>query len=821
MVFHQLAYAVRSLIKARGFTLAAVLSLALGIGANVAMFSVLNAVLLKPLPYPESERLVFINELIPKLKSPISTYPVRAGHVLQWRTELKSFESIGGGLGAIMNLSDGKQAESLEALRMTAELLDVLGEKPQLGRWLRRAEEENGQPDVVILSDSLWHRRFAADPHVVGRKIILDNKPHEIVGVASPGMRFYHGPAIMPVPERPELFVPLRVPPGELDMTRISSRNPCAVIGRLKRGVTLEQAYAEIEISMAGFSRTNREHLEVHALMQPLDRALTGNTRKGLLVLMAAVCFVLLIVCVNVANLLLVRGTRARHELEIRTALGASRRHLIGQSLAESFILAACGTTLGLVMALWMIDIVVANAPAHLPRLDTVALDRNVVGFSLALCVLTTLIFGFLPAWHAVRNAALGSLNSGTRRHTDNPSRSRLQAALMSAEVGLSALLLIGAGLLLASFERVMSVPRGFDAENIHAALLALPPGKYQTFEQKLSFFRRVDESVTAIPGIAHAGYANALPLLVGEGGASLSPAIKEGGEDTPLAELPASVWMSANASYFPTLGIALRAGRLFTEGERDHVAVVSETAARRIWPGEYPIGKRIRHTADRARTHWFTVIGVVGDIHLTALDKPAESVIYYPYWQLNYQGTGDNILALHARTPMQPAAIGGAIREAVRKIDPDVAANNRGTLARIVSNSVSQRRFQTVMVAVFGLAAMILAAIGVYSVVSYAMAQRQREIGVRIALGADRRDIARLVLRRGMAPVAVGMAIGLIAASGLARLMENLLFEVRVLDPLTFGMVPVVLGALAALACYGPARRSARVDPVVAIRCD
>lgn len=820
MLLAQMGQAVRTLSKARGFTLAAVLTLALGIGGNIAMFSLLNAVLLKPLPYREASRLVFINEVVAKFHPP--KWPVRAGYVLHWRTALRSFESIGAAMGTITSLAEGKETESLETLSMTAEFLDVLGQKPQLGRWFRRSEEENGQPEVVILSDAVWRRRFAADPHIIGRKITLDGKPHEVVGVTPVGMPFYKGQLNALLPERPEIFIPLRVPPGELDLTRTGSRFWCAVIGRLKRGVTLEQAAAEIEVQMAILTRLNKEHIELHALVQPLGRALVGDTRKGLLVLMASVGFVLLIVCVNLANLILVRATRTQHELAVRVALGASRRHLVGHSLAESLSIAIAGTISGLLLALWIIDFVIAGAPAQLPRLEAVSLDGNVLVFSVALCVATTILFGLLPAWRISKISSVESLQLAGRRQTEGPRGSRLRALLVGAEAGLATLLLIGAGLLLASLGRVLNVPRGFETENIHAMALALPPDKYKTLEQKVTFFRRVEESVEAVAGTGHSGYANAVPFRAGASSGWKMPAVKEGNDNAPFAELPAASWLAVSSGYIPTMGIPLRAGRLFADREPSRVVVMSETAARQLWPGENPIGKKVRSFMDGTRDHWFTVIGVAGDVHATALDEPADCVIYFPHWQQYFSRfSGDSILVLYVRTPMPAAAIQAAVRGVVRNVDPVVAVSDRGTLTRIVSDSVSQRRFQAILTAVFGLIALGLASIGVYGVVSYSVAQRRKEIGVRIVLGADQREVMALVLRHGMTPVVAGMAVGIVAATALGKLIGSLLFGVRPLDPFIFASAPLLLAMLASLACYLPARRGARVDPMVALRCE
>jgi putative ABC transport system permease protein len=816
MFLQDLRHAFRSLSVARGFTLASVLSLALGIGANVAIFSLVNVVLLKPLAYRDPERLVLIREVMPKFSHLWPHLPVKSVYVLLWRKELHSFESIGTALGRSMNLSGGGQPEKIGTVMMTAEFLDMLGAKPQLGRWFLRAEEDRGAPDVVILSNSLWHRRFSADPNIVGRKILLDGKPHEVVGVTPSGMPFYRQHLEANLPERADLFLPLRLPPDELDLTIVESGFWGAAVGRLKRGVTLEQAHAEVEVSMAALSRGNKEHIEIHAQMQPLQRALTGDTSKGLLVLLGAVRFVLLIVCVNLANLTLVRATKNRRELAVRAALGAGRRHLIGPSLAESVLIAAGGTTLGLLLAVWIKGLVVMRAPAQLPRLEEAALDGNVLAFAIGLCTVTVILFGLLPAWHMSRVSLVESLQSGSRGNTDGPRGGRLRAVLVSAEVALSLLLLIGAALLLASFQRVMNVSRGFQVENIMAVNLALPDTKYRAAEGNISFFRRVLEGVSSLPGVRNTGYTTALPL---DPPLETAAAVKPGTDNLPLDARPMTSYLHVSSDYFPAAGIPLHAGRLFKPGEKELVAVVSESAARRVWPGENPIGQTVRHWVDPTKNHWFTVIGVVGDVRSDGLVQAPDPPIYLPYWQMGWQNGGDGELVLVVRTAIQPDTIIGAIREQVWNIDRDVPVPELRTMTRMVSDFAAPRRFQTVMVAAFALIALLLASIGIYGVVAYTVTQRRAEIGVRLALGANQRDIKSLTLRQSMKPVAVGLGVGLIAATILGRLIASLLFEVRAVDPLTFAAAPILLSLVAALACYIPARQAARIDPMMALR--
>jgi predicted permease len=431
------------------------------------MFSLVNAVLLKPLGYPHPERLFLIREDMPKFRHIVGLLPVRAGHVLLWRNQLHSFESIGAAYGATLTLTGNGRPARVGGIMMTAEFFNVLGIKPVLGRSFLRFDERSGAPDVVVLSHALWRRNFGTDPNIVGRKIVLDGKPHQVIGVTPPGMPFYS--VEDSPPEGAELFVPLRVIPDELDLTKLESTYWSTVILRLRPGVTLEQANSEFEVSMATLSRLNRDHIEIHARIEPLQESIVGDTRKGLLLLMGAVGFVLLIVCVNIANLSLVRAIKARRELAVRVALGAGRRHLIRTSLAESAIISAIGTVLGLALAVWIQDLVIRFGPAQLPRLQEATVDFHVVAFAIGLCVLTVILFGLLPALVMSGLSPLESMQAASRSHPDGPRGSRLRAALVGTEVAITMPLLIGAALLLASFERVLNVPRGLQMDNLRS----------------------------------------------------------------------------------------------------------------------------------------------------------------------------------------------------------------------------------------------------------------------------------------------------------------------------------------------------------------
>jgi predicted permease len=817
MFIEELRQAMRRLKKAPGFASAAILSLALGIGGNVAIFSLMNAVLLKPLRYAEPERLVLIRQIPPKTTGGPALLPVRPGYLMRWRNELRSFESLGAAVPRHKTLTGSGQPERVGTLLITADFLDVLGARPQLGRWLRRAEEDRDAANVVILSDSLWRRRFSADPGIIGRTVLVDGAPHEVVGVAPGGMSIYRGEVRLPIslPENIDLFLPLRLSPGELDPTRSGSLYWALAIGRLKRGVTAEQAQAEIELSMAALSRINRDRFELHARVDGLQRALVGDNRKGLLVLMGSVGFVLLIVSVNLSNLMMVRAEGRRNELGIRAALGAGRRRLIESSVAESVLISVCGTAFGLLLGSWLIDAVIAASPARLPGLDTVGLDRYVLAFSAGLSVLTALLFGFLPAWRTTRVSPLESFQAAGQRHTIGPRGSRAGAMLVAAEVALSTLLLIGAGLLLASFQRVMNVGRGFESEHVFAVDLALPVTKYLTSEQRISAFRRIDAAVSSLPGVRAAGYLVGIPL---ERPGYIMPAIRAGSENLAFSSLPVSTFIHASSGTFSALGIQLRKGRLFVEGEQGLVAVLSETAAQRVFGVEDPIGKRFRQWVDSTKDHWFTVVGVVGDARWSALDRPPDSLIYTPYWQMGWQVAGDQY-SLVLRTAMDPKAIRSAVSERVWSVDPDLPVNQQVALTQILADSVAQRRFQAVMVTIFAAVAILLAAIGIYGVVTYSAAQRRAEVGVRLALGASSGSIRSLLVRDGMKPVLAGIGLGILAGGPAARVIQSMLFEVRPLDPVVFMLAPLFLCSVALLACYLPAHRIAGVDPLIVLR--
>ena len=814
MPLRNLRYAWRTLRLTPAFALAAIGSIAVGVAGNVTIFSLVNGLLLRPLPYPDADRLVSIRTVSPTGVD----LGVLGIHMLRWREEVASIESIEGVYTSIRNtrnLESPGDPESVGAVRITAGLFEMLGVKPQLGRWFLRTEEERGRPDVAILSDSLWRRRFAADPHIIGARVLLDGASYTVVGVTPPEMHFFRGhqlDRLRLMPDRTDVFTPIRLRPAEL-----AGREPNPVytaIARLKQATSIPQARSEIAGSMARLRLENSDILELHPIIESLETTLAGDTRKALLVMLGAVGLVLLIVCVNLANLMLVRGANRQRELAVRAALGAARWQLVGQSVSESGLLGLAGTACGILLAWWMIDSVVHYAPIQWARLEDAKLDGNVLLFAMVLCLFTTLLFGLIPAWRASQASPLDSLKTGGRVNIDGPRGNRVRNALVMVEVALSTLLLIGAGLLIGSLQRILNVPRGFVTRNVVAIDLRLPDSTYRTADQQRSFYRGVLEGVSSIPGVLQVGYSEALPLIQKWGGFMI---VREDGSEYR------SLWhdqskgnfvtaIEVSSGYFSTLGVPLRGGRVFAdEGEKELVAVVSESAARTIWPDENPVGKRFRHDSEQ---RWTRVIGIIEDTRTETLGRDPQATVYIPYFQF-----GGPQLNLLVHTTLDAAGFTRSLRNEIGKIDRAVPVPSIHTMDAIVWEAVAARRFQALLVGSFAVLALVLASIGIFGVVSYVALQRRTEIGVRIALGANPADVSTWMLRQGMRPALRGLAVGVLMAAAATRLMSGLLFEVRALDPATFVAATLLLGVVALLACYLPARRASQIDAMEALR--
>ena len=806
-MMQDLRYAFRTLWKDRGFAAMAILSLAVGIGANTAIFSLVNGVLLRPLDFPDPERLVSI-----KLSSPqfarSRSLPINVAQLVAWRKRTQSFESIGAYRNATMSLTGDGHPELIGAAVVSANLFHVLGVAPQLGRTFLEEEDRDGQNRVVMIADSLWRRRFGADPSIVGRKITLRGSPYTVVGILPAGFAFPKEPEDLGhrVTVQMEIFRPIGYQPDEL-VFEVGDLNYEA-FARLKPGVSSERARADVASVESAMEREANAKVSLIPKIGTLQKTMTGDVRQSLLVLMAAVGSVLLVLCVNLANLSLSRAAGRARDAAIRIALGASRADLARQSLAETAVLSILGGLLGIALASLGLKSLIAAAPVDLPRLSEVTLDRWVLGFAVALSLATGLLFGILPA---LRSAAAVSVFDALRAggaNTAGRGGLRVRNLLVSFEVGLCAALLVTAGLFLASFVRLTNIHKGFDIDRVLAVDVVLPVAKYAKDEDRTQFFDRLLDKAKAMPGVEAASISSYLPLE----GESWIDIVRMENDPRPVDQLPSANLRFISPGYFRTLRIPLRKGRDFETTDRNRlVAVVSESLARKLWPDEDPIGRKL---LDIGKPH--EVVGVAGDARSTSLDQNPVDMLYIPMWQRPQYSS-----SILVRTAMDPTSIASTLRAAVWSVDSEAPVPKERTLTEIMSESVARRRFQMTLVVLFAAAALILAALGTYGVVSYSVTRRRPEIGIRMALGAGRGSVLGLILRQGMTPVFVGLAAGAIAALWIGDYVSSLLFEVSPHDPTAFAISATVLAVVSAAACWIPAQRATRVNPIEALRVD
>jgi putative ABC transport system permease protein len=797
-------YAVRRLLKSPGFTLVAVVTLALGIGANSAIFSVVHGVLLKPLPYQDPDRLVAIyhtSDLSPRapLSGPNFTDVRRLSQTLT--------DAAAAAQSRVVLTGDGEPVR-LEGARVSASLFDLLGVRPVEGRTFTAEENEPGRTDVAILEYGFWQQRFGGDRSVIGRRILLNGVPTEVVGVMPKGFSYPAGRA---------LWTPLEYSEGLLRDQRGAWY--LLVLGRAKPDAGIDQVAAEVQTigrQLAVEYPDSNEGVGFGA--EPLHDVMVGDIRKAVLVLLGAVGLVLLIACANVANLLLARAAARETEMAVRSALGAGRIRLVRQMLTESVMLAVAGAGLGLLLAVWGVDVLKALQPAGIPRLDSVGVDATVLWFTAALAVLTGLIFGVVPAIQASSAAIAGTLKEGGRGTLSTRSGARLRGALVVTEMALAVMLLAGSGLLIRSFTKLAAVDPGFTVTEALTFEVSLPPGRYDDVRQ-VGFFEDLVPRLEAIPGVSIAGGVTALPLT---GGGLVFSFEVDGRLPAPPSQQPILHTRVATPGYFQTVGIPLIRGRFFTADDRagtTPVVVINEASARQHFPGEEAIGKKIRLGWERDGnvSAGGEVIGIVGDVKDAGLAEPDPPQIYLPHAQWPVSG-----LSMVLRTVVPPHRVVDSARVAVHGVDPAVPLANLRTLDQIVAASISQPRFYMTLLGAFAAVALVLAAIGIFGVLSYAVAQRTREIGIRMALGAPERTVVGLVVRQAMALALAGLAIGLAAAVLLSRtLVESLLFSTSPRDPLTFAAVAILLAVVALVASYVPARRATRVDPIVALRAE
>jgi putative ABC transport system permease protein len=818
-IWQDLRYGLRTLLKKPGFTIIAVLTLALGIGANTAIFSVVNAVLLRPLPYPEPDRLVFIYN---SMRGPYSKIGLIEAEFLRLRDRARSLELVSLYVPITITLTGMGEAERLSAGMSSGDLFAALGARMALGRTFNLAEEPVGGNNAVILSHDFWRRRFTADPGVLGRALTLDERNFTIVGVLPQGFK-------SPLELQADQAVELWLPPG------YNLPNPCcthelSVIGRLREGRTIEQAQAEIKSIIAGvmkeYPAAYPKDGSKQTLLKPLTMEIVGDLSQALWVLLAAVAFVLLIACGNVANLLLARNESRVSEIAIRTALGAGRARIIRQLLVESLLLAIIGGGLGLLLALWGLELLPALGAERIPRLYEIALDRWVLGFTLVTSLLTALFFGLAPAFQAVKFDLNAALKESGRAAALPKGRRRLRKALVVTEVALSLVLLAGAGLLIRSLWRLQQVETGFRAEHLLTMQLFPPGFTYPDDPQVAAFYENLLQRVRSLPGVTDAAAASGVPI--GSRNAGTTMQIEGGPSDDDMGRV--AEFRVVSPGYFRTLGIRLVRGRLLDDSDQElaaPVAVINEAMARAYWPNGDALGRRFR-LLDRdpkdARTVFLTVVGIVADAKNVGLTQKVSQEAYVTMRQRTVAIAAMGFarrMTLAVRTSVEPMHLAAAIRQEVLALDRNVPIADVRTMEQILTRVTAQPRFNTILLGIFAAVALALAGVGIYGVLSYSVTQRTREIGIRIALGARRGDVVRLVVGQGMLLTLVGMAIGLAASFALTRLMEGLLYEVSATDPWTFALVASLLTGVALVACYIPARRAARVDPMVALRCE
>jgi predicted permease len=787
-------YALRMLLHSPLFSVVAVATFALGIGVNAAVFTVVNGVLLRPLPYPEPDRItmIWLDNRRQGIKEDITSYP----NYRDWRDQNRSYAHVAAFTSSSFNLSGAGEPERLIGAQATANFFDVMGIQPLIGRVFTEAQETPGNDAVIVLSEGLWQRRFGGARDVLGRTITLNGRSHEVIGVM---------PAAFRMPADAELWKPL-APPNEVRQARGSFWLP--VIGRLRPGVSVEQAQAEMSGISERLAETYPNLRGFGAYVVSLHRQIVGDIQRPLLVLFAAVGFVLLIACANLANLMLGRTAARRKELAIRTALGAGRGRLVRQIVTETFVLALLGSALGVLAAYWATGFFLSVGGDSIPRQDAITIDPRVLGFALILAVVCALLAGLLPALQASRRVVIEHLREGARPGGGLVSRQTRSA--------LAFVLLAGAGLLVRTLWSMQQVHRGFQTERIATMTLSLPAASYSGPKEVRSFYARLLERVRGLPGVESAALATEIlqPLLANSGIYSIEGKPLPPPEDR--IEYPVVV---VSPQFFETLRVALQRGRTFTE--QDHadaprVIVINETLARIGWPGEDPIGRRMKAGGPDSQSPWMTVVGVIRDLHRSEVTRAVRPELYMCSLQ-----TTPRTQMLVVRTAGAPTGIVGSVRREVQALDSQLPLFRVGTLEGQLARTLSRPRFQALLLTGFAGLAMLLATIGIYGVTSHAVSQRTHEVGIRMALGARAPDVLRLIIAQHLRPALIGLLIGLAGALALSRSLRSLLYGVSAMDPLTFTLMGVVLLSVALAACWLPARRAAQIDPLIALRTE
>jgi putative ABC transport system permease protein len=795
------------LMKKPGFTLIAAITLALGIGANTAIFSVVNAVLIRAFPYPDANRLVVVWEKSRRIEQ----NTISQANFFDWQEQNNVFEGLAAFADTRTNITGDGEPEEIPAQRTTGNLFSVLGVNALLGRTLTLEDNKPGQNNVVVISYGLWQRRFGGDPNVIGRKVTLGAFENTIVGVMPPDFR-WHVRKNSLTGQVAELWTPWAM---TNEFRRFRGRSLSAV-ARLKPGVTLQQARVEMEAIAGRLAEQHKQFNTGYSVnVVPLRQQFAGELRLALLLLLGAVGFVLLIACANVANLLLARAALRAPEIAVRAAMGASRARIVRQLLTESLMLAAIGGAAGLLLAWWGTEALIKLSPPELGDFQNIEISAPVLGFTLVVALLTGIIFGLVPALEA-SNIKLGdTLKAAGRSLTGHARGQRLRSVLVVAEIALALMLLLGAGLLVRSFLRLQGVETGFNVRNVLTMRISLPGRRYDQDAKIINFFTQAVERMQSLPGIEAAGAINFTPFL----GLGSGTGFKIEGLPTPLpGQMLGTGVCVTDQNFFRALQIPLKRGRLFTDQEvreRRNVVIINEALATKYFPNEDPLGKRITISM-RPPDVPTEIIGIVSDVKHSQLEKAVEPMSYWPIAQLPYTS-----MSIVIRTRSEATAVATAVRNAIQALDPQQPVADVRTLESLVGNSIARQRFNTLLLLVFAVVALLLAGLGIYGVMSYSVTARMHEIGVRMALGATSSDLLRLVLKRGMTLALLGVGFGLLAALALTRLMATLLYGVGATDALTYISAVLLLAGVALLACWLPARRATKVDPMIALRCE
>lgn len=789
----------------------AVLTLALGIGATTAMFTIVHSVLLKPLPYPNPQQLVTIREHIATERIGMPDLPVNANHFLFWQEHNHTFTQLAALRVNTMTLGGeaGEPTEEIGIAQETANLHSLLGAEPRLGRAFLPEEEQPGH-HVVILTDSLWRRRFGADPAIVGKTVPLSGGAYQVVGVLPASFSLPESRAIgglsgtgKPV----EAFVPLGWSARMLN--ELEGDHNYFILGRLKPEATLQQAIADINSLQNDIEHKIPDKLTLAAAVIPFHDYIVGSSRNDLLVLLAAVVAILLIACINITNLLLIRAAGRAHESAVRLALGASHAQLIKNSLLEPLLLALIGGTLGILLAFTALPILLHDLPGTLSGMAQIHLDPVVLAFAVGASFLSALLCGILPAWRLLRGSPQLALRAESRTSSDSRAAKRLRKALVIGEVTASVLLVVLAGLFISSMYKLLHVDRGFQTQHILSAEVVLPDKEYHDDSVRNAFYDQALQRLRQLPGVQSTGVISVLPLA----GDNWGDLISKIGDNQPLWQRPGGHFRWITPGLFETLRVPLIAGRFLTEEDRGkNVAIVSQQVAHTVWPGQSAVGQLFRRGDPDEQP--FKVIGVVGDIRSVDLSKPMPRMVYVPTW---YRSNEHGSFVI--RTTGDPAAMASEVRKAIWSVDSQVAIPNIRTMETVVDGSVAARRFQMHLLLAFALCSLLLAALGIYGVVAYTTAQRTQEIGIRMALGANRADVYRLILLQGIMPVLAGAVLGVALASLGGRILASLLFEVKPNNPLIAAVACAILIAVGILACLLPARRATKIEPMQALR--